>query len=239
VDLFNPFEELKRDMARGRRWGKILARVLTFVFEQTSLAFETILRRGFGEQYLSYGVIARVFVTLFLLWIVVSWERQDLLYFFFALVSIVSLVAARVEIQQRKRRGDQWHSLDNGIPLFTRFFGTNELHVKQWLEPLLVLSLGFVCLLLDSRFLFVLFPTTLYMGVKEFQIQQQLKQHYLNAINARVQGQNTQHLNKVGWQQYFRDRQKQFHQPRQQPRAQGQAPQKPKTAKLTGMKKKP
>jgi hypothetical protein len=75
VDWFNPFDELKRDLQRGRCWSRTLGHILNFVFEQTSLAFEALLRRGFGEQYLSFGAIARVILVLFLLWIVWSWSR--------------------------------------------------------------------------------------------------------------------------------------------------------------------
>lgn len=114
-----------------------------FVCHAWATSVEVFLHQAPGNRYLG---LQAAFVLLLVPFNVLFWEHYDvrgLLYFIPAY--LLMCVIARIGMLQRWRRGESCHSFYSGWPrLMTPRAKCSELTCKRLLEPVLVLSLGYL-----------------------------------------------------------------------------------------------
>lgn len=121
------------------------ARCVLFICECLALTVIVFLRRKFGERFIGFRGLAAVGLmmayTLF-------WPEDDPSPLGWFLVAyLVMCVLLRIEVAQRRRRGETCHSFYSGYPVLMRIVPKwDEAKVKGVAEPLVAFIAG--CLLL-------------------------------------------------------------------------------------------
>lgn len=117
--------------------------VLMFVVQAWATSVEVFLHRGFGERYL--GLQAGAVLLLVPLYCL-AWPHYDLRpMMMFLLAYLVMYCTARSKAVLRRWRGEQFHSYYTGRPRLMRLLPRcDEVAVKRFIEPLIVLGIGYL-----------------------------------------------------------------------------------------------
>jgi hypothetical protein len=115
-----------------------------FLMLLRSVAITVIVfvRGQFGKRYIGLQALVGGFLIFLVACGQRSFHRGPLL--IFLAIYLVMLVRVRIGVLWRSWRGIQESTLYNGWPLLMRWLpSTNEVRVKQFVEPLCVLGIGF------------------------------------------------------------------------------------------------
>lgn len=106
-----------------------------------------ILRSNFGERFLPTGVI--VFSsTLCLLAALIGGSFIGIV---IAIGLFLTACIHRIQIRRRNKRGEIWHSYDNGASCLARRFLGREDAIEQWGEPGIVIAAGIVLMVMPAQ----------------------------------------------------------------------------------------
>lgn len=115
-------------------WAMLLCRSM-------ALPAEVFLRHGFGRDYM--GMHAGIALLLLLLWPALMPEFNPLGHFLFIPAFLFMCGWTNVTGAIRRRRGYACHSRYTGTPRLMWVFRTwNEVSVKKWIEPTVVILAG-------------------------------------------------------------------------------------------------
>lgn len=137
--MIDPRQKTPADHARATvSWWLFLARV-------GAVSVEVFLHKRFGSQYcrLQAFMVVPLAMIYGCLWNYNGYDIGPLVYFLGAYFG--ALVISQIGVFKRLRRGDQEHSYYNGYPwLLHESRAGYEKQVKLWLEPLMVVMIGYV-----------------------------------------------------------------------------------------------
>lgn len=170
------------------RVGMMITELVMGFFSQT---VEVFLRHDFGERYFSFLGIFGSFVTYGILLFLGLTAAQTQGGFFlgaFFLISFVMCLVHHWQIYQRNQKGIAWHSRYAGTPwLLEALPQASPYVVKRWIEPVLVIGLGFFFSIIEAPLGAWLIFAGLSLAAREQIAASRIRERVLDAIDADIE----------------------------------------------------
>lgn len=135
-----------------------------FICQSLAITVEVFLHRRFGRRY--GGIAAGVGGLLIFLVMAFGAPYSPMPMLLFLGAYILMLAAVRIERVAAEARGEVRHSRYNGEPRLARFFPKlDEISIKRWIEPPLVMFVGMLTMGFSPPLGLYLFFAGIAMGV--------------------------------------------------------------------------
>lgn len=174
--------------------------ITIFVLGWISLSLELLIRKDFGERYISLTrfFLAVMFVGAFRMLVILIFGFGWLAYLF-GFAYLIAFIYHRRQITMRNRRGEEWHSMSFGVSRLEGFVDQLRARdipiVRKWddwflyrfLEPAAFFVVGILLWFIDNGLGFYIVVASFALFMKNQMTYSREYNQYLDTVDARIE----------------------------------------------------